>query len=368
MPISIDKPGYYGLPAVKHSHYRWTVGSSLFFAGLGGASQLMTTLLDFAGDGAKAPLVRAGRYTALAASIAAPTLYIKDLGTPSRWFNMMRVIRPTSVMSIGSWSLAVLGAWNGLVAGGQALRDVGYHRAGDAVARISSVPASAFGSVVTVYMGPELEETSTPLWTASSPLLPVLFAASNVCNALSVFELAAWAAGSPSSLVRRIGLLSSVGTVGEISVLRGIEKNWTNSGGLPGSRRDLLYRTGAIAFGKIASLAFRGLALSYPNRLSNLLPAASIGTLVMGFFLPIVLLFAGNRSADRPEDYFAVTRPPGKVLPGMSDRPSPPGRMARPARRRIVWRIEVGAMAAAAAGVVAASFIGGRSRGKEGRE
>src|SRR5512138_1940609 len=107
---------YYGLPAIKRSHYRWTAGTSFFLAGIAGVIEMLTRILYVSGHANDEKLVRAGTYLVPAVTGAAALLYIKDLGTPSRWFNMLRIFRPTSFMSVGSWSLTTLGIKSGIAA------------------------------------------------------------------------------------------------------------------------------------------------------------------------------------------------------------------------------------------------------------
>ncbi len=314
-PRPYIEPTYYGLPPVKHSHYRWTIGASFFAAGIAGSLELLSTALDVADGRNERQLVRTARYAALAGSVASPLLYIKDLGTPSRWFNMLRIFRPTSLMSVGSWALAVLGMFNGLTGLGQVLEDAGYTKTGRRTGRMSSLMALPSAMLVTPYMGSELEETSTPFWAASSPVLPALFVVSNMSNGLSVLELAAVQGGLQGPVKRLAGLAAIFG-VSELLLLKRLENNWVGTeraGMLYRTRHDLLYRTGAITAGRLGALALRMVSLFDTRNSRALLPVASLATLVTGFFLPPILLFAGNRSADRPQDCFSFTRP--KALP-----------------------------------------------------
>src|SRR5438105_3272399 len=62
-------------------------------------------------------LARQSRFVTLGALGVSTALLIKDLGRPERFYNMMRVLKPTSPMSIGSW---VLGAFGTAAAAGTA--------------------------------------------------------------------------------------------------------------------------------------------------------------------------------------------------------------------------------------------------------
>src|SRR5687768_6375194 len=102
-------PTYYDWPTVKSSHYRWLITTYFFVGGLAGAAQLIATIVDLVGGRRDRGVVSAGRYLALAGALLSPLFLIKDLHTPSRWYNMLRIARATSPMSIGSWTLALFG-------------------------------------------------------------------------------------------------------------------------------------------------------------------------------------------------------------------------------------------------------------------
>ncbi|MHB8110334.1 MAG: NrfD/PsrC family molybdoenzyme membrane anchor subunit [Syntrophorhabdaceae bacterium] len=302
------KEDYYGLPSLKHSHYRWTAGGSFFLAGIAGTCQILTTIIDLVGDERERPIVRAGRYLVPLAASTAALLYIKDLGTPRRWFNMLRIYRPTSFMSIGSWSLTALGAGGGVTALIQLLGDLGYKGKTRVLARLSSLPALVPGSLVSFYMGTELEETSTPFWASSTPIFPSLFVATNTANTLSIFELVSLWRDTGEASRMRLGTLSLMAGVAELLLLKKVESKWLDTKGndaLYDLHRKLLHRTGFITLAKVFGMLLRSLSLY--RRSGPLLSIACCVTLVTGFFLPVILLLAGNKSADRPLDYFSQT-------------------------------------------------------------
>lgn len=305
---------YYGLPSLKHSHYRWTAGASFFLAGIAGACEVFTTIIDLAGDPGERPIVRAGRYLVPATAGASALLYIKDLGTPRRWFNMLRIFRPTSFMSIGSWALTTLGAKAGIMALIELLGKRGYDGKARLPGRLANIPGIVPGSLLAFYMGGELEETSTPLWSSSAPFLPPLFAAANTVNALSVLEMTAVWKNAPDASLFRIGALALISGMAELVMLRMVERKWLDTGEdvhLRKLHRKLLYRTGFISLARVAAMTLRVIALYTRSR--ALLMIASLATLAAGFFLPAALLFAGNTSADRPRDYFSHTDRPSLV-------------------------------------------------------
>ena len=257
-------------------------------------------------------MVRSGRYAALAGSLITPALYIVDLGTPRKWYNMLRIYRRTSLMSVGgAWFLTAFGTASGAVALGQLLDDAGYPGPGSLLARTFSIPAALAGGFMSTYMGTELAETSTPLWAETSPLLAPLFGLSNAADALALFELTGDAAHSSEDTIRPVRFLTMLTEAAAVVQLRRLELRWTRTAGKnTRSRFALLYFTGLVTLAKAAGIILRGIELiKGGDRWRTLRPLASLATLASGYALPLILLEQGNRSADRPEDYFTYASP-----------------------------------------------------------
>ena len=98
------RDSYYGRPILKAPVWTWEIPAYFFFGGMAGAAAPFALLSELRGDEA---LARRAWLVALAGAAASPPLLIADLGRPERFHRMLRVIKPTSPMSVGSW---VLGA------------------------------------------------------------------------------------------------------------------------------------------------------------------------------------------------------------------------------------------------------------------
>ena len=105
-------PTYYERPALKPSLYGWTVALYIFIGGLAGAAQIIATAIDLLGLPGSATLVLVGRCIALAGAIIGGILLIVDLDTKQRFYNMLRIFRATSPMSIGTYVLMSFGFWS----------------------------------------------------------------------------------------------------------------------------------------------------------------------------------------------------------------------------------------------------------------
>ena len=165
---------YYGRPILKAPEWTWEVPWYLFVGGLAGVSSALGFVARLAGD---LDLQRRLRLVGAAGSVVGPALLISDLGRPRRFLNMLRVFKPTSAMSVGSWILAVYSASvtsaTGLSLLGRWPRMVG----------ALDGAAAAFGLPLAVYTAVLVADTSVPVWHEARTELPFVFAASAAASA-----------------------------------------------------------------------------------------------------------------------------------------------------------------------------------------
>ncbi|MCU1426710.1 MAG: polysulfide reductase [Actinomycetia bacterium] len=159
---------YYGQPVLKRPTWTFYIPSYFYLGGLAAGSSLLAAGADATGD---QPLARAARVTALGAlGVGMPAL-VADLGRPARFHHMLRVVRPTSPMNVGSWLLSAYGPMVGIAA----LSDVtGRARVLGAVATWG---AAALAPGVATYTGVLLADTAIPAWHDARRMIPALFAA-----------------------------------------------------------------------------------------------------------------------------------------------------------------------------------------------
>jgi formate-dependent nitrite reductase membrane component NrfD len=157
----------------------------LFVGGMAGAASALGAASLVAGGPTLERLENRCRALGLAGDLAGSMLLITDLGRPERFLNMLRVFRPTSPMSMGSWILALSGAAN--TAGflfGSRRGPLG------ALGRIGIAAGGGLGALLAGYTGVLLANTAVPLWQAARRELPVLFVGSGMASAGAVLELA----------------------------------------------------------------------------------------------------------------------------------------------------------------------------------
>ena len=164
------RPGsYYGRPILKEPVWRWPIPAYMYSGGLAAGA----AVLGFRGQvRGERRLRRRGRLTAFAALGASTYFLIEDLGRPSRFYNMLRVAKPTSAMSVGSWILALFGPAAGLAAASEV---TGLLPALGDVAAASSAVAAPFLATYTAVL---VADTAVPAWHEARHHLPFVFAGS----------------------------------------------------------------------------------------------------------------------------------------------------------------------------------------------
>ncbi|RBM22139.1 NrfD/PsrC family molybdoenzyme membrane anchor subunit [Streptomyces sp. PT12] len=165
-----DFTSYYGRPVIKAPAWAPAdIAGYLFLGGLAGAGSVLAAGAAATGRPATARAMKVSSLGAITLSTAA---LVHDLGRPGRFHHMLRVVKPTSPMSVGSWLLAAYGP----MAGAAAASDVTglLPRAGRAATR----GAALLGPGIAAYTGVLLADTAVPAWHDAHRTLPFLFAAS----------------------------------------------------------------------------------------------------------------------------------------------------------------------------------------------
>jgi protein NrfD len=312
VPIASQVPGrpptYYGRPALKPSLYGWTVALYIFVGGLAGAAQILATATDLIGTRGSA-VILAGRSVALAGAVLGGVLLILDLHTKRRFYNMLRIFRPTSAMSIGTYVLMSFGFWS-LVALCAQLAGLRW------LAVLGGVLASLAGWGMMTYTAALLAATSTPLWAAAPRPLALRFAASAMATAAAALAIAAVvsADGAPiAGPVRKIAMLALIVELGagvfsqQVYHSRGVDQP------LRAAFLGLALLLGVQFAGAALPIALYLLAEANPAWAAAATIAASLCVLGSGLLMRGVVMMAGNLSAARPEDYFRfASRAPGR--------------------------------------------------------
>jgi hypothetical protein len=161
---------YYGRPVIKEPVWRSPdVPGYLFLGGLAGASSVLAAGAQLSGY---RELAKVAKVSALGAISLSAVALVHDLGRPERFVNMLRVFKPSSPMSVGSWLLAGYGP----VAGAAAICEVTgmLPRAGIA----ATAGAGLLGPAIATYTAALICDTAVPAWHEAHREMPYVFAGS----------------------------------------------------------------------------------------------------------------------------------------------------------------------------------------------
>ncbi len=184
---------YYGRPVVKPAPWGNDIPAYLFLGGLAAGSSLLAAGADLSN---RPDLRRIGRIAAMLSVGAALAALVHDLGKPSRFINMLRVAKPTSPMSMGTWILTAYAPAAGL-AGIAELAALLPRRpaALDCLlglgARPAGLVAAALAPALASYTGVLLSDTATPSWHEGHRELPFVSVGSAAAAAGGLAMLAA---------------------------------------------------------------------------------------------------------------------------------------------------------------------------------
>ncbi|MBL6458718.1 polysulfide reductase NrfD [Belnapia sp. T6] len=298
-------PTYYGRPQLKQAPFNnWVVGGYIFLAGLSGGSAILSALADWERMEGTA---RRGRYLAMLAPTLGSMLLVYDLHTPQRFYNMFRIAKSTSPMSIGTWILTGFSLFGGLAAGLQFLADrMPWRRWPRRAARAASLPAAVAGAGMSTYTAALLAATSTPFWAATPRALAVRFGSSSIASAAAALSLGE----RPGPRQRALDAVAVAALAAELAAASGQHRQVEQAGvsGATEGRWGQAERIGATGIGTMLPLGLHVLSLAeggHPG-LSRLASWAILGG---GLMLRVTTLGVGDVSAQRPETSFRFAQP-----------------------------------------------------------
>lgn len=170
----VEVRSYEDQPIIKRPAWTWEIPWYLFVGGLAGASSVSVV---WARTGRHEELARFARRAGAVGAAIGPGLLVSDLGRPERFYNMLRVFRPTSPMNVGSW---VLTAYGPAAVGAAVLDELGVS---PRLQRLAEGVASVLGPVLATYTSVLVSDTAVPVWREAGRELPFVFAGGAVASA-----------------------------------------------------------------------------------------------------------------------------------------------------------------------------------------
>lgn len=297
--------GYYGQPPLKSPHWDWKVSGYIALVGISGAAQALAWIGRLTDGERFAGAQRNARILALAGAAAGSGLLIKDLRTPRRFYNMLRIFRRTSPMSIGTYILAAFGGTSAVAALGEVpgLRRAPMVRR---VADIAQAGAAVSGAGAATYTAGLLSATSNPWWAAAPRALGAEFATSSVAGAAAILALGERAAGRRRT-ARRFEAIAALATAAHLCAsqaaaprrrVAGVEQEMA---GVPERRRlkaaELVAGAAPLAAYAVSRVSGRGAPAAV---------AGSLAVLAGGWLVRDAVLRTGKESARNPGAAFRL--------------------------------------------------------------
>lgn len=219
----VEFGSYYGRQVVKPAPWDVRIPLYMFAGGLAAGSSLLAAGAQLTGRPALRRASRIGAVGGLGVSMVA---LVTDLGRPERFLNMLRTVKLTSPMSVGTWLLSLYGAPAGLAALDEVVRMLpvdgsrGPARLLRAVGRPAGVLAGLTAPPVAAYTAVLLSDTSTPTWRDAYRELPFVFCASAAAAAGGLALVATPVAEAAPA--RRLG---AAGAVVELAAAQVMERS-----------------------------------------------------------------------------------------------------------------------------------------------
>jgi Polysulphide reductase, NrfD len=258
---------YYGKPVLNAPVWEpLDIAGYLFLGGLAGASSVL-------GAGAQATgrtaLARVSKVGAAGAGLVSLAALVHDLGQPKRFLHMLRVVKVTSPMSIGSWLLAGYVPLAGVAAASAVTGRV------PRIGALATGGAALLGPAVASYTGALIADTAVPAWHDGHRELPYVFVGSAATAAGGLGLV-----GAPLDQQGPARALALLGVAGELGTFEWMKKRMgmvaePYSSGKGG----LLLRAGEV----LALAGAAGAVVGRRNRLASALSgvallAASVAT------------------------------------------------------------------------------------------
>lgn len=274
---------YYRLALLKEPVWIWSVPLYFYLGGVAGGGAVLAAALH--GRRKLQRLAGWCRSLAFLGTTVGPALLTYDLGKMSRFLYMLRVFRPSSPMSVGSWSLAGTGM----------LSTLSLLQGDRPSAKMTNYGTALGGLLVSGYTGVLLGNTANPLWQEKRLLLPLLFTSSAVASTAGVLEMMPLN-GKEEKVVQRFGMVGKVGEAASmIAMERAKPANPEAAEAVKKGKGGVLWQTAKAAL--VAGILLDLVPVKSPAKRKISGALTTIGAICLRF----ALLETGNSAAREPQ-------------------------------------------------------------------
>ncbi len=264
-----------------------------FLGGIAGGSYFTAAIADNFGGRRDREIAKVGYFIAFPMVLICGALLILDLGTPSRFLNMMRILKFWNPMSIGAWAVGAFGAFAFVCA----VLSIGNSEARLALRRHVAKVGSWFGFFLAAYTGVLLSNTAQPIWR-DARLMGALFLASGASTGIASIAMVSYFRGANlGESWSKLKKADSFAMVVELVLLLGLVLMLGPAADpLTKGRFALPFWGGLVALGLVVPLAlsFVKHADGKERTAGGTLAIASVLVLIGGFLLRYVVLMAGQ--------------------------------------------------------------------------
>ncbi len=162
LPAAGTEVGYANMPITKAPDWHGTIAWDALFNGMATGLFLAAAISELAAPEIFTPVAKVAYPIALVVLLIDLGMLVLDLGDPLRFHHMLRVFKPVSPMSVGTWSLTIFSFPLTVVAALSLLSEMGYNF--DLARKVVVVLGLVPGFCSAAYKGVLLSTNAQPGW------------------------------------------------------------------------------------------------------------------------------------------------------------------------------------------------------------
>ena len=309
------EPSYYNISFLKPPLWKWEIAWYYFLGGISGGAYVIARMAERVGGKRFRSVAKVGSIVSLLALAPCPPLLIMDLGDPKRFHHMLRVFKPTSPMSLGSWILSGFSMFCGLAFVREIADSLGLIGRGRKMQALDKSVTAALdiagvplGIGLLGYTAVLTNSSTVPLWAQNTWMGP-LFSSSAIATGAGAVSMGLVLSGHDpeSPAVHALEKLDSAAHVVEAAGFVGFLAK-AGKEAKPMTTGTMKRHTAIFATCLIASEVIKKIPVSHENRKLRALAASAAG-LTAGFHLRWAIVYGGHESSRDPHAARASSAP-----------------------------------------------------------